>query len=38
MDILDKEDQSQIKFTCANETTGKEVTVANIVKRYKIDD
>lgn len=38
MDMLDKNDHSNIKFKRVNETTGKEVTFANIVKGYKIDD
>lgn len=38
MDMLDKSDHSNIKFKRVNETTGKEVTFANIVKGYKIDD
>jgi len=38
MDMLDKNDHSNIKFKRVNETTGKEVTYANIVKGYKIDD
>jgi DNA end-binding protein Ku len=38
MDMLDKDDHSHIKFKRVNETTGKEVTFANIVKGYKLDD
>ena len=38
MDMLDKSDHSNIKFKRINETTGKEVTFANIVKGYKVDD
>lgn len=38
MDMLDKSDHSNIKFKRVNETTGKEVTFANIVKGYKIED
>ncbi|OXB04328.1 non-homologous end joining protein Ku [Flavobacterium pectinovorum] len=38
MDMLDAKDHSNIKFKRVNEKTGKEVTFANIVKGYKIDD
>lgn len=38
MDMLDKDDHSNIKFKRVNETTGKEVTFSNIVKGYKIDE
>lgn len=38
MDMLDKSDHANIKFKRVNETTGKEVTFANIVKGYKIED
>src|SRR3954462_12690359 len=38
MDMLDEKDHSNIKFKRVNEKTGKEVTFANIVKGYKIDD
>ncbi|MEO6177648.1 MAG: Ku protein [Flavobacterium circumlabens] len=38
MDMLDKNDHSNIKFKRVNETTGKEVAYGNIVKGYKIDD
>jgi len=38
MDMLDEKDHSNIKFKRINEKTGKEVTFANIVKGYKIDD
>lgn len=38
MDMLDKSDHSNIKFKRVNETTGKEVAFANIVKGYKIDE
>ena len=38
MDMLDKSDLANIKFKRVNENTGKEVTFANIVKGYKIED
>lgn len=38
MDMLDKKDHANIKFKRVNETTGKEVSFANIVKGYKVDD
>ncbi|KUJ60834.1 Ku protein [Flavobacteriaceae bacterium CRH] len=38
MDMLDEKDHANIKFKRVNEKTGKEVTFANIVKGYKIDD
>jgi DNA end-binding protein Ku len=38
MDMLDASDHSNIKFKRVNEKSGKEVTFANIVKGYKIDD
>ncbi|MEP7095057.1 MAG: Ku protein [Flavobacterium sp.] len=38
MDMLDKNDHSNIKFKRVNETTGKEVKYNDIVKGYKIDD
>lgn len=38
MDMLDKDDHSNIKFKRVNESTGKEVSFSNIVKGYKIED
>lgn len=38
MDMLDKKDHANIKFKRVNETTGKEVALADIVKGYRIDD
>lgn len=38
MDMLDKNDHSNIKFKRVNENTGKEVVYADIVKGYKLDD
>ncbi len=38
LDMLDSKDHSNIKFIRVNETTGKEVKFADIVKGYKIDD
>lgn len=38
LDMLDKDDLSHIKFKRVNESTGKEVAYANIVKGYKIDE
>lgn len=38
MNMLDKSDYSNIKFKRVNENTGKEVTYADIVKGYKLDD
>jgi DNA end-binding protein Ku len=38
MNMLDKNDYSNIKFKRVNETTGKEVAYADIVKGYKLDD
>ncbi len=37
LDMLDKSDQSNIKFKRVNENTGKEVKWENIVKGYKMD-
>src|SRR5438093_8922863 len=37
LDMLDKKDESNIKFLRVNEKTGKEVPWANIVKGYKLD-
>ncbi len=37
LDMLDKKDQSNIRFMRVNEKTGKEVTWENIVKGYKMD-
>lgn len=37
LDMLDSKDHSRIKFKRVNESTGKEVTYANIVKGYKLD-
>jgi DNA end-binding protein Ku len=37
LDMLDKKDESNIRFMRVNEKTGKEVTWENIVKGYKID-
>lgn len=36
LDMLDSKDHSNIKFKRVNETTGKEVPYANIVKGYKL--
>jgi len=38
MDMLDQKDHANIKFKRVNENTGKEVSFANIVKGYKIED
>lgn len=38
MNMLDKNDYSNIKFKRVNENTGKEVTYADIVKGYKLGD
>ena len=38
LDMLDKKDQSHIKFMRVNENTGKEVSWDNIVKGYKYHD
>ena len=38
MDMLDKNDHSNIKFKRVNEATGKEVAYGDIVKGYKIDE
>lgn len=38
MNMLDKNDHSNIKFKRVNENTGKEVAYADIVKGYKLDD
>jgi DNA end-binding protein Ku len=38
MDMLDEKDHANIQFKRVNEKTGKEVTFANIVKGYKVDD
>jgi DNA end-binding protein Ku len=38
MDMLDKNDYSNIKYKRVNENTGKEVTYSDIVKGYKLDD
>ena len=38
MNMLDKSDHANIKFKRVNENTGKEVTYADIVKGYKLDD
>lgn len=38
LDMLDSKDHANIKFKRINETTGKEVAFADIVKGYKIDD
>ncbi len=38
LDMLDKIDQSNIKFKRVNENTGKEVKWENIVKGYKLDN
>lgn len=38
LDMLDKKDHSHIKYMRVNEKTGKEVTWANIVKGYKLND
>ncbi len=37
LDMLDKEDFSNIRFMRVNEKSGKEVTWGNIVKGYKMD-
>jgi DNA end-binding protein Ku len=38
MNMLDKNDYSNIKFKRINESTGQEVTYSDIVKGYKLDD
>ena len=38
LDMLDSRDHSNIKFKRVNESTGKEVAYADIVKGYKMDD
>jgi len=38
MDMLDKNDFSNIKFKRVNENTGKEVSYSDIVKGYKLDE
>lgn len=38
LDMLDSKDHANIKFKRVNESTGKEVDYANIVKGYKLDD
>lgn len=38
LDMLDKKDNSHIRFKRVNETTGKEVAWGDIVKAYKMDD
>lgn len=38
LDMLDKNDHSNIRFMRVNEKTGKEVPWANIVKGYKLDN
>jgi DNA end-binding protein Ku len=38
LDMLDKNDNANIKFKRVNEHTGKEVAWENIVKGYKLDD
>ena len=38
LDMLDSKDHSNIKFKRVNESTGKEVDYADIVKGYKLDD
>jgi DNA end-binding protein Ku len=38
LDMLDKRDNSNIKFKRVNESTGKEVPYENIVKGYLLDD
>lgn len=38
LDMLDKNDLSNIRFKRVNEKTGKEVPYANIVKGYKLED
>src|SRR6187402_1882397 len=37
-DMLDQKDHANIKFKRVNESTGKEVSFASIVKGYKVDD
>lgn len=37
LDMLDSKDHSNIKFMRVNESTGKEIEYANIVKGYKLD-
>lgn len=38
LEMLDKHDLGKIRFRRVNETTGKEVVLADIVKGYKVDD
>src|SRR5690606_33285047 len=38
LDMLDKDDHSNINFKRVNANTGKEVTYADIVKGYKLED
>jgi DNA end-binding protein Ku len=38
LEMLDKHDLGKIRFKRVNETTGKEVAFADIVKGYKVDD
>lgn len=38
LDMLDSKDHSNIKFKRVNETTGKEVDYADIVKGFRVDD
>jgi DNA end-binding protein Ku len=38
LDMIDKNDHSNIKFKRVNESTGKEIAYENIVKGYKVDD
>jgi len=38
LDMLDSNDHSNIKFKRVNETTGKEVDYADIVKGFRVDD
>ena len=38
MDMLDKNDHSNIKFKRVNESTGKEVAYSDIAKGYKLDE
>ncbi|KDN55661.1 non-homologous end joining protein Ku [Flavobacterium seoulense] len=38
MDMLDEKDHANIKFKRVNENTGKEVSFANIVKGYKLEE
>ena len=38
LDMLDKKDHSNIRFKRVNERSGKEVSLENIVKGYKLND